>query len=326
VFADYTLKMPHYSLSQLREKVAPFAQPLSIICMVASIAVTIFWFFDIPETGKAVALLGGVAVFLALRGEIKEIHGSEKIIWTLIVFVLLWTELKAIDKDHKINADKEAAARAEQLANFRAIGNGINTTIKQSQQQFDASMGKANQLLDSTQKVSNLAQENLATITGKGSHPCIVPQSHAAGRDGAIPLVVWNRGVVPLTGVEIRLLSQSEFLDGESLFHKPSVKIDTLRLDWPKPLPESILPTPGGDGVAHYTAEIWTQNGYYVQVINFRRGKYQLPWAYQYWLNKQTPFLLKASGARGMKGELMADCQQEKWSDDLGDGKPVRQP
>jgi hypothetical protein len=318
--------MALHILGRLREKVAPFAQPLSIICMVASIVVTAYWFVDIPEAGKAVALLGAVAVFLALRGEIKEIHGSEKIIWTLVVFALLWTELRAINKDHGINAEKEAVARTEQLTNFRAIADGINTTIKQSQQQFDASMAKTSQLLDTTQKVSNLAKENLVNITGEGSHPCIVPQSHAVTHDGAVPLVVWNRGASPLTGVEIRLLSQAEFLDGESIFHKPSVKIDTLRPDWPKPLPESIVPSRDNDGVAHYTAEIWTQNGYYTQVINFRRGKYQLPWAYQYWLYKQTPFQQNQPPARGMRGEVMTDCKQEKWSDDLGDGKPVKQP
>lgn len=80
--------------------------------MAVSIGIAVFWFIRVPEAGKAVALLGAVAVFLALRGEIKEIHASEKIIWTLIVFALLLTELKAINKDREINAEKEAQARA----------------------------------------------------------------------------------------------------------------------------------------------------------------------------------------------------------------------
>jgi hypothetical protein len=30
-----------------------------------------------------------------------------------------------------------------------------------------------------------------------------------------------------------------------------------------------VIPRPGDDGIAYYIAEIWTQNGYYTEVINF---------------------------------------------------------
>jgi hypothetical protein len=55
-----------------------------------------------------------------------------------------------------------------------------------------------------------------------------------------------------LTGVEIRLLSETEFPDEESIFYKPPAKLGTLRPEWPKPLPEGITPKVDEDGVAHY--------------------------------------------------------------------------
>jgi hypothetical protein len=74
-----------------------------------------------------------------------------------------------------------------------------------------------------------------------------------------------------LTGVEVRLRSLSELLDGSSLFYKPPAELGTLRHEWAKPLPEGVIPRPGDDGITYYIAEIWTQNGYYAEVINFRR-------------------------------------------------------
>jgi hypothetical protein len=154
-----------------------------------------------------------------------------------------------------------------------------------------------------------------------------VPQSHAVV-NGLVPLVVWNKGVHNLTGVEVRLLSEREFLDGGSIFYKPPAELGTLRSEWPKPIPEGVIPKPEDNGVANYIAEIWTQNGYYTEVINFRRGKYMLPWAYQYWLTKQFGFPPKQPFATEIKEarKAMKACGQNQWSDDLGDGKPVKKP
>jgi hypothetical protein len=133
-------------------------------------------------------------------------------------------------------------------------------------------------------------------------------------------LVIWNKGKNNLTGVEVLLLNESEFLGGAE-FYKSPTELGTLPFEWPKPLPEGVIPVPGTDGVAHFIAEIWTQNGFYTEVINFRRGKYSLPWAYQYWLTRQVPF--RGKEGQGMAGRLISACSQAKWSDDLGDGKPI---
>jgi hypothetical protein len=90
-----------------------------------------------------------------------------------------------------------------------------------------------------------------------------------------------------------------------------------------KPLPQGIIPHPESNGIANYTAEIWTQNGYYTEVINFRKGKYSLPWAYQYWLTQQRPFHPNEDPKAIVLIAHMTDrCRQPEWSDDLGDGKP----
>jgi len=246
--------------------------------------------------------------------------GKEKIAWTLLLLGFLVVEFRSLDKEHAANEELQNASRYDQEFNLLKL-------LLANQRDFDATMKKSGDILDTTKQVGTLAQENLESITGEGSVPCIVPQSHAVV-NGRVPLVVWNRGHNNLTGVEVRLLSQAEFLDQESIFYKPPAELGTLRFEWPKSLPEGVVPILESNGVANYIAEIWTQNGYYTEVINFRRGKYTLPWAYQYWLNKQFGFPPKQSLKNELKEarEATKTCSQPKWSDDLGDGKPTPKP
>lgn len=247
--------------------------------------VAVFLLFSkIPPPGVAVAILSVAAIIMTFHEKMGKWH---KILWMVIIALFLYIELRAIDY-----------AQDEQLA----------------QQQM---------VLEKTQNVAELARRNLETVTGEGSHPCIVPQSHAS-MNGGIPLVVMNRGINPLTGVEIQILSDQEFLDGTSLFRKPKINIGTLRSEWGKELPDFLIPKLKSDGTAHYLAEIWTQNGFYTETIFFRRGKY-LPWAYQYYLTKISDIKMgKLNSAT--KQEIVKDCDQREWSDDLGDGKPVTHP
>lgn len=264
-----------------------------------------------PPVGVYVAIMGVVAAAVAFR---KEPSAKEKAAWIILITLLMIAEVRNLYVDD----ERRAATFADIEKGLRSAVNGIDTTIQNGQQQ----LSKQDALLGKTTNVAELARQNLASVTGKDSFPCIVPQSHAVV-NGAVPLVVWDKGANVLTGVEIRLLSQTEFLDPSSVFFKPPAQLGTLRPEWAKPLPEGVNPQPDQDGVAHYLAEIWTQNGYYTEVINFRRGKYLLPWAYQYWLTQQAPFHPRNSAARGMMSRATTVCSQPQWSDDLGDGKPT---
>jgi hypothetical protein len=273
--------------------------------------------------GVFIAILAFVAAAVTFR---KEPGTREKAVWVFVFLALMCAEVWMMGIDRQDNEDRHTKANANQLKGFTDIGDGIKKSILESDRNFAATMDKENRVLDTTQSVASLAQRNLDTVTGKDSYPCIVPQSHAVSAGGMVPLVVWDKGPNILTGVEVRLMSQAEFLSG-GVFYKPSAELGTMRPEWPKPLPEGITPVPDGDGIAHYLAEIWTQNGYYTQVINFRHGKYSLPWAYQYWLTQQIPFHPKGDPkANGMTAHVTKGCRQPDWSDDLGDGKPIPRP
>jgi hypothetical protein len=270
-------------MCELYEKVISTIQALKFTRMqILAIVVMLFiciseLFIDwIPPSTVVILLLTFFSVVMTL----DVLEKKQKTVWIVIVAALTLIALHAIFHEG-----------SEQLAQQKAVLKKINTAAK-------------------------LAKDNLAALTGEGSYPCIVPQSHAVIK-AAIPLFVWNRGINPLTGVEIKILSSSEFINIKSRFLKPFIDIGTLRSGWGKPLPYIIYPKLGKDGTANYTADIWTQNGFYVESINFRRGKYMLPWAYRY-------RLIKVHVMKNMTmNEIMKECVTQKWSDDLGDGKPT---
>lgn len=300
----------------LRQALRPmnYSWPLAAIQSLCFVGAA-YWFQVPPSSGVAVIVVGLVAVVMAVRAE-EEWGRPERIAWLFLAVILSIVAIRAVNE--------EDAQRERQ---FIAVVEGLNATIQASTQQFRATMNKENSILDTTKQAAELSRENLASLSGEGSYPCIVPQSHAVV-NGSVPLVVWNKGLRNLTGVEIRILSEREFLDGGSIFYKPPAELGTLRSEWPKPLPEGVIPKPGDNGVANYIAEIWTQNGYYTEVINFRRGKYMLPWAYQYWLTKQFGFPHRLPLKTEIKEQrrVVKACGQNKWSDDLGDGRPITKP
>jgi len=277
-----------------------------------------------------VAIMGIAAALMTAR---KDPTAWEKAAWTFMMFGLLLVEILAIRRDRKDHDNQIAdlfkqgtSIKSQAETNFGTIEQRIEAEITNSGIQFRQTIDKENAVLDTTQSVATLARQNLDTVTGKDSYPCISPQSHAVFTDGSVPMTIWDKGPNVLTGVSVILMSQEEFMSGASLYKQPA-DLGTLRPEWPKTLPERVIPVPDKDGVAHYLAEIFTQNGYYIQVINFRRGKYSLPWAYQYWLTQQIPFHPKGTPkVEGMMSKPTRICSQPKWSDDLGDGKPIPKP
>lgn len=143
----------------LREKAAPLANPISVIAFFVSVSMIAHWFVCIPTPGKAIGLLGAVAVIMALRG---EIHGSEKVAWILIVFALFYVEIRAIDKDRYQHDKEQIAIRNDETSAFQSIADGIRTSINNNQKAFDATMGRMGEL-------ATLSNEGIKTITGGDS-------------------------------------------------------------------------------------------------------------------------------------------------------------
>jgi hypothetical protein len=145
-----------------------------------------------PAPGVGIAVLGAVAGFMSL------IHMShrEKTAWTLIIFCLLWIELKAISRDRNEHDRKEREARSEEVRHSQLIANGINTTVAKGQQQFDTTM-------KSVQKIIASESESLKSITGGDSFCYLMPYP-ISDRD-AIGVLI-HSGKYPIYDLSLRIV------------------------------------------------------------------------------------------------------------------------
>jgi hypothetical protein len=118
-------------LSAVRDIPEPHAQRLSVVVIIVCVVLTIYWAVNLPDPGKAVALLGAAAVFLALRGEIGTIRPIEKMLWSIIVFGLLLIEIRALDKDRATNQSEQANIRNEENKRFTGLVTRLEANIDQ---------------------------------------------------------------------------------------------------------------------------------------------------------------------------------------------------
>ena len=300
-------------LRRLKERIAPFARPLLFVAFVISFSVALYWvFFSIPPPGYAIALLSVVALVMTLMG---EIHDSVKIIWILLVFLLFYVELSAIHKD-----------RAEQARVLEEQRGGVAKILKNQQEQFEAMLTENHrqfsETLESTQRIGKLAQESLRNITGGDSVPYIVPQNHA--QTDPLPLMIWNHGKYILSGVSVVVRNSKDYASNNpaDFFKIPEMQVGVVHPGFGKLLRSGISPHPDESGIDVYLIEISTQSETFTETLQFRRGKYSLPWAYRYWVNKHT--LTRTSQSNITRSVPV--FSRPEWSDDLGDGKPTTKP
>ena len=142
------------------------------------------WWSWHPPVGVWIGVLGLLGVLVPLVRDVTKIGPREKALWTVLLFALLLLEIKSVYQDRTEHDKEQAEARERETQNFVAIANGISGTIQQSQQHFDATMAKSDQL-------TQLSQESLANITGGDSYAYI-----AAGIGSSPPfqLQVWVKG------------------------------------------------------------------------------------------------------------------------------------
>jgi len=124
-----------------------------------------FLWWRIPSPGVSAAIMGAAAAIMTAR---TTARGPEKTAWMIIIFVLLVIEVLAIKKERVLNQIAERNRVEEERSNFSNIGEGIKTTITQSQEQFKETTIQASSQFDATM---TKAQENLNHMTGGSSYP-----------------------------------------------------------------------------------------------------------------------------------------------------------
>jgi hypothetical protein len=277
----------------------------------------IYWYFHSPVPNKAVLILTGVTVIIALL----DMRPSHKAVYLLLVFALMFIENRAINKDHAKAVEAEDRRQKNEGDKFNEIASGLRVAIQQGQAQFDTTIGRANAILDATQK-------NLLSITGGNSFAYVAPQNFFGDE---FPGVVWNNGEQALSGLWLTIAHTSD-PDWGAAFYKP-ILIGTVGPHEHAPIP-GFLFQPKADpktGQDNYWIMLSAQNGTVSQSINFRRDrKNPKNWAYAFQVSRQhfsgkpqsRKMMLKPSDVpkkgRATTYELLL---YRNWSDELTEHK-----
>jgi membrane protein implicated in regulation of membrane protease activity len=126
-------------------------------------ACLIFWFFPFP--GGAIGVLGAVAALMAFR----EIGHGERAMWTIVVFLLLFVELRAIRVERRQNDNEQRKALAEERAHFTEIAGGIKPAIRVGDEHFTAAMQQTDGLIRTSSQAVRAAKEGIDAAIGGNS-------------------------------------------------------------------------------------------------------------------------------------------------------------
>jgi hypothetical protein len=257
-------------LRRVKETLAPIIRPVHFGCLLASIAITIYWTIRIPPSGYAVAILGVVAIAMVLN---ERMHPGEKVIWMMVVFALLIVELRAISNDRQQHSNEQAEIRKQELLRFEKIATGIDNSIRNSQKQFEATMGRTEEIIKLETVAINKAKRGIDEITG-GDNYCHLSFHTYKGH-----ILIHNTGEYPLYGIQIRITDLREldkmFKDrkGNLLFDdmfKHSTQIDLGDLHahttTNRPNPISL----DGRKEANFNVFFSARNGYWTQLYRLR--------------------------------------------------------
>jgi len=258
-----------------------------------------------PPIGVYIAILALLGVLVALLRDVTKIGRREKALWTAIMFILVLLEIKSIYQDRYAHDKEQSEARAEQLKQFDTIAKGINTTISNSQQQFDATIKRV-------EGVSRIAARGLENVTGGDSFGFVVPQAFGSQE---VPLRIWNHGNQVLSGVTLTI-SRTQDPDWGRAFYKP-IFIGTIGPNDSVPVPVTIIPKPEQkSGEDNYWIMISAQNGTVSESLWFRHGRKSTPWAYSYLITKHVT-LSKRKGVIPKGAQLMEPILYRPWSDEV---------
>jgi hypothetical protein len=141
-----------------------------------------------PPVGVFIGILALLGVLVPLLRDLTKIGKWEKALWTIVMLALVGLEIRSIYLDRDAHDREQAAARAEQLKQFSEIAKGIDTSITNSQKQFDATMSGI--------------KMNIDTVTG-GNTFCYVMASPVFSEFG---LNIITIGKSPLHDVSVWMI------------------------------------------------------------------------------------------------------------------------
>jgi len=123
-----------------------------------------YWAFHTPSPGKAVAALAVVATVMTFRGELT---GIEKTFLTLVLFVLVFIEIRAIDNERADNEKKQRQFFQTQQAGFNGIATQANLNFDSTTKDLSEAINGLSKVMGTTQDAVQISAESLNKLREK---------------------------------------------------------------------------------------------------------------------------------------------------------------
>lgn len=111
----------------------------SWLCVFGFVGIGIWWWFHLPTVGKGGIFLAVGATLMPLFWE--KIGTAGKMWWIVMLFLFLFVEYRAIDKEHEDYASEQISARKEERDSFKALLDSekadVRNVLDQEQAHFD---------------------------------------------------------------------------------------------------------------------------------------------------------------------------------------------
>ena len=156
----------------------------------------VYWYWHPPAPNKAVLILTGVTVVMALL----DMSKGHKAVYLLLVICLMFIENRAINKDRSDAVAAEDGRRIDENKQFQNIANGIQAAITESDRHFAVTMGNMEGMI--TEEDKNLLQ----TMGGRG-YPFFLPTFPiTASETFPVKVFYWNSKNIPLIDVNVDIM------------------------------------------------------------------------------------------------------------------------
>jgi hypothetical protein len=197
----------------------PWQQSLFLGGQIVTVFMVVNWWIHyprrLPNPGVAVLWIALVAAGMSIQ---PDIRGWQKAIWMIIIALLLIVETHAITKDRDENNKSVAADRKAQNDNFteirtaqeeafRKTADGLKSAIAQSQQQFEGTMSKSNQIVTEASAIAKLSRQNIDAATGGESY-AVVWLAEVTNNEASFTLV--HKGDYALRSLRLNFSDRSE--------------------------------------------------------------------------------------------------------------------
>jgi hypothetical protein len=244
------------------------------------------WWNWHPPVGVFIAVLGLLGILVPLFRLWEQIRKKEKAIWTLVMFVLLLLELRTLYLDRNEHDQEQALDRCRYLKSFEDIAKTLEKSIELGKGEYSSTIHSVNGVLQTTQQVANLANQNLKNITGGDSYAYVYPSTIDEG-DESVQLNVHNYGKYPLSGVVVtiyRVVAGATNPDSTEPYSRMEgsepVNIGSLAPQEGRtvPVPYGRLHPKPSD---HYRIWINAQNSGVQEYLEFRPSQSGKSWAYR---------------------------------------------